>query len=121
MIPKISLAAAFFLMAAPPMACASNRDATNPAPITCQAHDAPPGIVVAQDDQSNADNSDNAIDSNSVDSSDDDQNAAGDQTDQQNAAGDDQANPQEAPDATENDSDATPPSNALSQPVNPFQ
>ena len=108
-------------MVTPPMACASNRDATNPAPITCRAHEAPREIFVAQDDQSNADNSDNGNDSDSSDSAGDNQNADGYQTDQQNAAGDDQANPPQDPDATEDDSDATPPQNALSRPVNPFQ
>ena len=119
MIPKVSLAAAFFLMVAPPMACASNRAATNPAPITCQAHEAAAGMVVAQDDQSDADNSDNGNDSS--DSADDNQNAAGDQTDQQNAAGDDQQTAPQDPDAPQDDSDATPPENALSQPVIPYQ
>ncbi|WP_333650402.1 hypothetical protein, partial [Candidatus Binatus sp.] len=83
MIAKISLTAAFFLIVAPPMACASNRDATNPAPMTSQAHESPLGLVVAQDDQPNvatSDNdNDNGNDSDSNDSADNNQNAGGDQ------------------------------------------
>ena len=117
MIPKISLTAAFFLMVAPPMACASNREATNPAPITRQAHASPLGMVVAQDDQPNARHfhNDNDNDSDSNDSADDNQNADGNQnadenqnadgnqTDQQNAADNDQSNPPQVPDGSEND------------------
>lgn len=132
MIAKISLTAAFFLIAAPPpMACASNRAATNPAPITHQAHESAPGMVVAQDDQSNVGTSDNdndndnGNDSDSNDSADDNQNADGGQTDQQNAAGDDQPNVQPiAPqilNGPENDPDDRPPPNAFSQPINPNQ
>jgi hypothetical protein len=123
MIPKISLAAAFFLMVAPPMACASNRDATNPEPVTCQAHEAAAGMLVAQDDQSNADNSDNDNnnDSDSSDSADDNQNADSDQTNQQNAAGDDQQTAPQVPDAAENDSNAMSPPNAVARPLNPYQ
>ena len=52
MIPKISLAAAFLLMMAPPMACASNsRRFRNAAPITSGAHQSQPGVVLAQDGQ----------------------------------------------------------------------
>ena len=119
MIPKISLAAAFFLMAAPPMACASNRNAANPAPIPRQAHEAPLGMVVAQDNQSNVGTSDNDNDSDSSDSADDNQNADGNQMDQQNAAGDDQPTAPQVLDGPENDPDATPAPNAFSQPVNP--
>ena len=123
MIPKISLTAAFLLMVAPPMACASNRAAENPAPITRQAHEAPLGMVVAQDDQSNAGTSDNDNDndSNSNDSADDNQNADGNQTDQQNAAGIDQPIVPQILNGPENDPDDIPPPNAFSQPVNPNQ
>ncbi|HLX05029.1 MAG TPA: hypothetical protein VKR28_05810, partial [Candidatus Binatus sp.] len=51
MIPKISLAAAFVLMMAPPMACASNRDVASRAPITYQSNQSLPKVVVAQDGQ----------------------------------------------------------------------
>ena len=127
MIPKISLTAAFFLMVAPPMACASNRAPSNPAPITRQAHAAPPGVVVAQDDQPNLGTSTNDSDSNSNDSADDNQNAdenqnAGDnQTDQQSAADNDQANPPQVPDGSENDPDALPRSGAFSHRIIPSQ
>lgn len=123
MIPKISLTAAFLLMVAPPMACASNRAATNPAPITRQAHEAPLGMDVAQDDQSNAGTSDNNNDndSNSNDSADDNQNADANQTDQQNAAGIDQPIVPQILNGPENDPDSIPPPNAFLQPVNPNQ
>jgi|SRR5208282_1286480 len=121
MIPKISLTAAFLLMVAPPMACASNRDGANPAPITRQAHRSPPGMVVAQDNQSNADTSDNDNDNDSNDSADDNQNADGNQMDQQNAAGNDQTIPPQVLDGPENDPYSIPPPNAFQQPVNPRQ
>ncbi len=129
MIPKISLTAAFLLMVAPPMACASNRDATNPAPITRQAHESAPGMVVAQDNPSNVGTSDNDNDSDSDSNdsaddnqdADDNQNADSDQMDQQNAAGNDQSIPPQILDAPENDPDATPSPNAFSRPVNPYQ
>ena len=127
MIPKISLAAAFFLMVAPPMACASNRAAANPAPITREAHQSPPAMVVVQYNQSNAGTSDNDNDSDSNDSADDNQNAdenqnAGDnQTDQQSAADNDQANPPQVPDGSENDPDALPRSGVFSHRIIPSQ
>ena len=136
MIPKISLAAAFLLMMAPPLACASNRDAANFATITCQPNRSMPEIMLAQDAQdgqpsmgttdndSDNDNSDNDNDSN--DSADENQNADngqnGDsaQTDQ-STGGDyqpipptilgpdnDQSEPRQAPQQT----------NPFSQPVN---
>ena len=48
MIPKISLTAAFFLIAALPMAGASNRAAPDAAPIIHQTISPRPAIVVAQ-------------------------------------------------------------------------
>ncbi len=141
MIPKISLTAAFFLMVAPPMACASNREAINPAPITRQAHAAALGVVVAQDNQPNLGTSTNDNDSNSDDSADDNQNADGNQnadenqnaddnqTDQQSGADNDQSNPPQVPDGSENDTDANavpqafslPASRSFSQPLIPSQ
>ena len=114
MFPKISLAAAFFLMVAPPMACASNRDGVNPAVITRQAHQSPLCMVVAQDDQSNAGESDNDSDSN--ESADENQNADGNQTEQQNAPGDDQPTPPQVFEAPENPGDAQ----QAPRPMNPF-
>jgi hypothetical protein len=122
MIAKISLTAAFLLMVAPPMACASNRDAANPAPITRQAHESPPGMAVAQDDQSNADASDNGNgndngnDSDSNDSADGNQNADGNQMEQQNADGNDQPIAPQALDAPGNPGDAQ----QAPRPMNPF-
>jgi hypothetical protein len=94
MIPKISLAAAFVLMMAPPMACASSRADSNPAPISWQAHQSPLDMVLAQDgqagqpsmgttDNDNDNSGDNDNDAN--DSSDDNQNADSNQTDQNGA------------------------------------
>ncbi len=120
MFPKISLAAAFLLMAAPPMACASNRDSANPAVITRPAHQSPLGMVVAQDDQSNAGESDNDSgndnDSDSNESADENQNADGNQTEQQNAPGDDQPTPPRVFEAPENPGDAQ----QAPRPMNPF-
>jgi len=128
MIAKISLAAAFFLMVAPPMACASNRATAKPAPKTRPAHESPLGMVVAQDDQSNVGNSDNDngndndSDSDSNDSADDNQNADSNQMEQQNDAGDDQRGAQpQILNGADNDSNVAMPPNAFSQPVNPSQ
>jgi hypothetical protein len=93
MIPKISLAAAFVLMMAPPMVCASSRADSNPTPMTLRAHQSPQDMVLAQDGQAgqpsmgttdNDSSSDNDNDSN--DSSDDNQNADSNQTDQNGAS-----------------------------------
>jgi hypothetical protein len=130
MIPKISIAAAFFLMTAPPMACASTRDAASRAPLTRQAQASPLDMVLAQDDQpsmgttNNDSDNDNSDDNdNDSDSADDNQNADGNQTDQ-NAAGDEQSIPPTvlgAPDSDSSESQQSPPVNSYPQPVNPYQ
>jgi len=94
MLAKISLTAAFFLMLAPPLACASFRDAARLAPSP--SNQSPVGMVVAQDSQQNLGTSDNDNDndSDSSDSADDDkQDSDNDQADQQNADGNDQQVP----------------------------
>jgi hypothetical protein len=129
MIPKISLAAAFVLMMAPPMACASTRDAASRAPITCQAQVSPLDMVLAQDDPpsmgttNNDSDNDNSDNDNDSDSADDNQNADGNQTDQ-NADGEDQSIPPTvlgAPDSDSGDAQQPPPMNSYPQPVNPYQ
>jgi|HubBroStandDraft_1064217.scaffolds.fasta_scaffold77612_3 hypothetical protein len=129
MIPRISLAAAFVLMMAPPMARASTRDAASGAPITCGAQVTPPGTVLAQDEQSspsmgttnndsdddNSSDSDNDNDSNDNDN--DNQNANGNQSDQ-NASGDDQQIPPTVLGSPDNDQSQ---SQQAPQPVNPYQ
>ena len=122
MIPKISLAAAFVLMVAPPMACASIRGLANQAPMTNRS---PLGIVVAQDqDQSSAgtSDSDSDSDSDSNDNADDNQNGDGSQMDQ-NAAGDDQPVPPTVLNGNENDPNDAPQFNQVPQPqqMNPNQ
>jgi hypothetical protein len=142
MIPKISLAAAFLLMMAPPMAYASTRDAANSAPITCRTHQSASGIVLAQDGQpsmgttendndndNNGDNdndaNDNADENQNADngqSADNGQNGDDGQTDQ-NAAGDNQQIPPTilGPDNDEGEPKQAPQMNGYSQPVNPYQ
>jgi hypothetical protein len=95
MLAKISLTAAFFLMVAPPIACASNRDAANLAPIARQANQLPFGMLLAQDSQPALGTSDNDNDNenDSNDTADDKQDSDESQTDQQNAAGNDQQIP----------------------------
>ena len=125
MIPKISLAAAFVLMVAPPMACASNRDVASRAPITYQSNQSLPKVVVAQDgqdspsmgttDSDNDNSSDN--DNDSSDSADDNQNGDSGQTDQ-NAAGDDQTIPPTVLGAPDNDQGEP---RQAPQPANPYQ
>jgi hypothetical protein len=130
MIPKISLAAAFVLMVAPPMACASNHEVANSAPITRQANHSLPKVVLAQDGQdapsmgttdSDNDNSDDN-DNDSNDSADDNQNGDRGQTDQ-NAAGDDQTIPPSilGPDNDQSEPRTAPQVNSYPQPVNPYQ
>ena len=132
MIPKISLAAAFLLMMAPPMACASNRDAATSAPIARQTHESPLGMVLAQDgqpavgatdsDDDNSNDNDNDNDNDSNDSADDNQNGDTNQTDQ-NAAGDDQTIPPTVlgPDNDQDESRQAPQTNSYPAPVNPYQ
>ena len=133
MIPKISLAAAFLLMMAPPMACASTRTLSNAAPITFGAHQSQPGVVLAQDGQpsmgttnndsdSDADNDNDDNDNDSNDNDNDNQNADGNQTDQ-NAAGDAQQVPPTVLGSPDNDQDQSQqaPTNSYPQPVNPYQ
>ena len=112
MFAKISLTAAFLLLVARPIACASNRNATNPASSRAASQ---AGIVVAQDAQPNigtsensndndSDASDNDNDSDSNDN-DDNQNADGSQMNEQNAAGgDDQPAQANGDDNDQNDS-----------------
>ncbi len=130
MIPKISLTAAFLLMVAPPMASASNRDSSNRAPLTCQAHESPLGIVVAQDAQPNlgtgtdSDSGNNDSDNDSNDSADDNQNDNNNQMDQQNANGNEQpaAVPPQVFNTPDNDSNDAPQNQAPQpEPVNPYQ
>jgi hypothetical protein len=126
MIPKISLTAAFLLLIAPPMACASNFNATNPAPITVHANALRPAIVIAQDDQSSVgtstndnDNSDsNDNDSDSNDDSDNNQND-GNQADQNNN-GEEQAIPPQVLNGDNNSNEAPQMNNfPQSEPMNP--
>jgi hypothetical protein len=132
MIPKISLTAAFLLMIAPPIACASSPSATNPAPIARQAHESPLGMVAAQNaagiferNQSKEDESENGdeSDSNSKDNADADQNADPSQVDLQNADGNDQPIPPQVLNGNESAPDSTPQFDQAPQPqpVNPYQ
>jgi hypothetical protein len=112
MFAKISLTAAFLLLVAPPIACASNRNATNPASSSPASQ---AGIVVVQDAQPNIGTSENSNDNdNDSDASDsdsdsndndDNQNADGSQMNEQNAAGgDDQPAQANGGDTDQNDS-----------------
>ncbi|MGH7923236.1 MAG: hypothetical protein ACREQH_01440 [Candidatus Binatus sp.] len=130
MIAKISLTAAFLLMVAPPMACASSRDPANFAPTIRPANESPLGIAVAQDDPNvGTADSDNGDDSDSDDSADDNQNADGNQNpsenqaDPQNAAGDDQSVTPQVLNAPGGDPDSAPQVDQAPQPepVNPYQ
>ena len=144
MFAKISLAAAFVLMTAPPMACASNRVLTDTTPMACRAIERPAGIVLAQASDSNAATSDDEKDSdndnaddNDKDNDNDNENADQNQADNgQN--GDNQMNQMNQnqgdadsqpipptvlgqPDASENDSGNTLQAPAFGQPMNPYQ
>jgi len=132
MIPRISLAAAFLLMMAPPMACASTRGPASGAPITRRAQVSPPDTVLAQDSQSSMGTTDNDSDNDnsndndndSNDNADDNQNANSNETDQ-NAAGDDQQQIPStvlgAPDNDQSESPQAPENNSYPQPANPYQ
>jgi hypothetical protein len=139
MIPKISLAAAFVLMIAPAMACASNRDAANCAPMARQTHESPLGMVLAQDGQDgqasmgttdNDNDNENAGDNdNDNDNADNNQNADNGQNGDngqtnQNEAGDNQTIPPTilGPDNDQGEPRQAPQQiNPFSQPVNPYQ
>src|SRR5277367_1432482 len=131
MIPKISLVAAFLLLTAPPMACASTRDAINPAPMSGNAHESRTGILVAQDAQpamgtgegDNATDNDNGADDPNASADDNgNQNGDGGEADQNNA-GDDQPVPPTVLNGNDNDSGEVPPLNPLpqSEPMSPQQ
>jgi hypothetical protein len=133
MIPKISLAAAFLLLAVPPIACASTRDAINPAPIASNAHESRTGILVAQDAQpamgtgegdsaTDNDNDNGADDPNASVDDNGNQNGDGGEADQNNA-GDDQPVPPTVLNGNDNDSGEVPPLNQLpqSEPMSPQQ
>ena len=122
MFAKISLTAAFLLMVAPPIACASNRTAASRAP-----RQLPLRMVLAQDNEPALGTSDNDNDNDSNDSADDKQDSDDNQTDQQNAAGTDQPIPPTvfgAPDAGQPEGEQPEPRQAPgmnSYPVNPYQ
>jgi hypothetical protein len=123
MLAKISLTAAFFLMVAPPLACASFRDAARLAPTTRPSNQSPVDVVLAQDSQQNLGTSDNDNDNDndSNDSADDDkQDSDNDQADQQNADG----NVQQVPPTVFGGSDddrGGPPQSPNVYPVDPSQ
>jgi len=130
MFAKISLTAAFLLLVAPPIACASNRNATNPASSSPASQ---AGVVVAQDAQPNigtsensndsdSDASDNDNDSDSNDN-DDNQNADGSQMNEQNAAGGDDQQAQPQANGGDNDQNESVPqfNQNPTQPENPNQ
>ncbi|HZC46981.1 MAG TPA: hypothetical protein VE243_10935 [Candidatus Acidoferrum sp.] len=148
MFAKISLTAAFLLMMTPPIACASNHDATNPASIALPADESPTaGIVVAQDangiyegNQSNQENeneNENGNDNETNENADENQNADGTETDQENTAGNQQSIPPQVLGGTENDAgdgqqpqsinpypggaQLAPQVNGYAQPINPYQ
>ena len=131
MLAKISLTAAFFLMVAPPIACASNRDAASLAAITRQANQLSHHMVLAQDSQPNLGTSDNDNDNDndSNDSDDDKQDSDANSTDQQNAAGNDQQVPPTVfgepddgqPEGEQPEPRQAPGTNVYPQPVNPYQ
>jgi hypothetical protein len=118
MFAKISLTAAFLLMVAPPIACASNRPSTarttNPLPHS---------MVLAQDAQPNLGTSenDNDNDNDSTDSDDDKQDNGDNDADQQNAAGEGQSIPPTILGAPDNGSGDAPQAPAYPQPINPYQ
>ncbi len=125
MLAKISLTAAFFLMAAPPLACASFRDAGRLSSTTRPSNQSPVGVVLAQDDQQNVGTSDNDNDNDndndSTDSDDDKQDSDDNQADQQNADGTDQQVPPAVLGGSDNDRSDPPQAPQNVYPVNPYQ
>lgn len=121
MFPKISLTAAFLLMVAPPMACASRGAQRNLAPASvCRPAER---VVVAQANQS--DDSDNDADTGSEndsnDNSDDNQNADNNQTENQSADNGSQVQPQnfDAPGAQTGQAIRVPPLTGYPGQINP--
>lgn len=119
MFAKISLTAAFLLMVAPPIACASNRQS-----MARTTNQQPRGVMLAQDAQPNLGTSenDNDNDKDSSDSADDNQDNGDNDADQQNAAG--QSIPPTVlggPDNDSGDAPQTPQMNAYPPPMNPYQ
>jgi hypothetical protein len=128
MLAKISLTAAFLLMVAPPMACASSRQLTGHAPVSHRAIERPVGIVVAQDNDANAaaSNEDKDNDNDNSDDNDNDNDNQNDssQMDQNGAVGENQPIPPTVlgqPDGAENDSGNSMQTPQFGQPMNPYQ
>jgi hypothetical protein len=121
MFPKISLTAAFILMVAPPMACASRGAQRNlaQASVCGPAH----RVVVAQANQRNdIDNdADTENDNDSNDNSDDNQNADNNQMENQNAGNGSQVQPQnfDAPEAQTGEAIRVPPLTGYPGQINP--
>lgn len=121
MFPKISLTAAFILMVAPPMACASRGAQRSLAPASVGA--AAQRVVIAQtnesDDNDNDANTDSENDSN--DNSDDNQNADNNQTENQSADNGSQVQPQnfDAPGAQTGEAIRVPPLTRYPGQINP--
>jgi len=121
MFAKISLTAAFLLMIAPPIACASNRPS-----MARTTNQLPHCMVLAQDAQPNLGTSDNDNnnDNDSSDSADDNQDNGDNDADQQNAAGNGQSIPPTVlggPDNDSGDAPQPPQMNTYPQPMNPYQ
>jgi hypothetical protein len=131
MFAKISLTAAFLLMVAPPIACASNRDAASFASMTRPANQQPRRVVLAQDGQPNfsqpnlgTSDNDNDNDNDSTDSDDDKQDNGDNDADQQNAAGEGPSIPPTvlgAPDNDSGDAPQVPQTNAYPLSIRPDQ
>ncbi len=126
MFAKISLTAAFLLIIAPPIACASNRNAASYASTTRPADQPARAMVVAQDAQPNLGTSDNDSnnDNDSSDSADDNQDNGDNDADQQNATGEGQTIPPTVlggPDNDSGDAPQPPQMNTYPQPMNPYQ
>ena len=124
MFAKIGLTAAFLLMIAPPIACASNRGAASSASMTHHANQPARGMVLAQDAQPNLGTSENDNDNDSSDSADDNQDNGDNDADQQNAAGNGQSIPPTVlggPDSDSGDAPQAPQVNTYPQAMNPYQ
>jgi hypothetical protein len=118
MFAKISLTAAFLLMVAPPIACASSRQS-----MARTTNQQARGVMLAQDSEPNLGTSenDNDNDNDSSDSADDKQDNGDNDADQQNAAGEGQSIPPTVLGGPETDPGDAPQAPAYPQTINPYQ
>ena len=121
MFPKISLTAAFILMVAPPMACASRGAQRNLTPASVGGPAQRMAIAQANQSDDNDNDANTESDNDSNDNSDDNQNADNNQAENQSAGNGSQVQPQnfDAPEGQTGEAIRVPPLTGYPVQINP--